>query len=176
MPSFTNHLANETSPYLQQHAHNPVNWYPWSDEALQKARDEDKLIIVSVGYSACHWCHVMERECFEDGEVARLMNEHFVSIKVDREERPDVDQVYMEAVQMMGVQGGWPLNVFLTPYQKPFYGGTYFPKAHWMQLLSNVAQAYQTNREDLAKSARQFAENSVPSRFRTLQHRRRSIL
>ena len=154
----TNRLANEASPYLKQHAHNPVDWYPWSEEALEKARTEDKPIIVSIGYSACHWCHVMEKECFEDEEVAQRMNEHFVSIKVDREERPDVDQIYMEAVQTMGVQGGWPLNVFLTPDQKPFYGGTYFPKENWMQLLENVAQAYQNNREALTTSAEQFVQ------------------
>ena len=157
-PTHTNRLANESSPYLKQHAHNPVDWYPWSDEALKKAQQEDKLIIVSIGYSACHWCHVMERECFEQEDVAALMNQHFVNIKVDREERPDVDQIYMEAVQTMGVQGGWPLNVFLTPDQKPFYGGTYFPKENWMQLLENVAQAYQNNREDLTSSAEQFAQ------------------
>ena len=154
----TNQLAKESSLYLKQHAHNPVHWHPWSDEALTKAQQEDKLIIVSIGYSACHWCHVMERECFEDEDVARLMNEHFINIKVDREERPDVDQIYMEAVQTMGVQGGWPLNVFLTPDQKPFYGGTYFPKESWIQLLDNVAQAYQHNREDLTSSAEQFAQ------------------
>ena len=157
-PTNTNRLANESSPYLKQHAHNPVDWYPWSDEALTKARQEDKLIIVSIGYSACHWCHVMERECFEDEEVAQLMNQHFINIKVDREERPDVDQIYMEAVQTMGVQGGWPLNVFLTPDQKPFYGGTYFPKDNWIQLLENVAQAYQNNREELTTSAEQFVQ------------------
>ena len=158
-PTHTNRLAHESSPYLKQHAHNPVDWYPWSDEALEKARKEDKPIIVSVGYSACHWCHVMERECFEDEAVAQRMNEHFVSIKVDREERPDVDQIYMEAVQMMGIQGGWPLNVFLTPDQKPFYGGTYFPKQNWMQLLQNVAQAYQNSRQELSTSAEQFAQS-----------------
>ena len=153
-----NQLANEASLYLKQHAHNPVNWYPWSDEALEKAQAEDKLIIVSIGYSACHWCHVMEEECFEDEEVAKHMNQHFVSIKVDREERPDIDQIYMEAVQSMGVQGGWPLNVFLTPDQKPFYGGTYFPKENWIQLLGNVAQAYQDQRGELTKSAEQFMD------------------
>ncbi len=159
MTAPTNRLAQESSPYLKQHAHNPVDWYPWSEEALNKAREEDKPIIVSIGYSACHWCHVMEHECFEDEAVAQRMNEHFVSIKVDREERPDVDQVYMEAVQMMGIQGGWPLNVFLTPDQKPFYGGTYFPKDNWVQLLDNIAQAYQHNREELTKSAEEFVQN-----------------
>ena len=159
MSTPTNRLAQESSPYLKQHAQNPVAWYPWSEEALTRAREEDKPIIVSIGYSACHWCHVMEHECFEDEEVAQLMNEHFVSIKVDREERPDVDQVYMEAVQMMGIQGGWPLNVFLTPDQKPFYGGTYFPKDNWTQLLDNIAQAYQHNREELTKSAEEFTQH-----------------
>ena len=157
-PTPPNRLSHESSPYLKQHAHNPVDWYPWSEEALTKAQQEDKVIIVSIGYSACHWCHVMERECFEDEDVAALMNKHFVSIKVDREERPDVDQIYMEAVQTMGVSGGWPLNVFLTPDQKPFYGGTYFPKDNWMQLLENVAQAYQNNREELATTADQFVQ------------------
>ena len=110
-----NRLIHASSPYLLQHAHNPVSWYPWGEEALQKARDEDKPIIVSIGYSACHWCHVMERESFENEAIAQLMNEHFVCIKVDREERPDIDQVYMEALHAMGLQGGWPLNVFLLP-------------------------------------------------------------
>jgi len=123
----TNRLANETSPYLLQHAHNPVDWYPWSDEALARARREDKPILLSIGYSACHWCHVMERECFENDDIARLMNEHFVCIKVDREERPDIVHVYMEAVQAMTGGGGWPLTVFLTANGEPFYGGTYFP-------------------------------------------------
>ncbi len=154
-----NRLQHETSPYLLQHAHNPVDWYPWGTEALAKAQQEDKPIIVSIGYSACHWCHVMEKECFEETEVARLMNEHFVSIKIDREERPDVDQIYMEAVQSMGVQGGWPLNVFLMPDQKPFYGGTYFPKPNWMALLKNVADAFAQSRQALAESAQQFAEH-----------------
>ena len=170
-PAQPNRLAQESSPYLKQHAHNPVDWYPWSDEALEKARREDKPIIVSVGYSACHWCHVMERECFENEAVAQRMNEHFVSIKVDREERPDVDQIYMEAVQMMGLQGGWPLNVFLTPDQKPFYGGTYFPQEQWMQLLSNIAQAYQNNRKELTTSAEQFAQGLARPRHRTLRLR-----
>src|SRR5712671_4411903 len=122
-----NRLAQETSPYLLQHAHNPVDWYPGGEEALGRARDEDKPILLSVGYSACHWCHVMERESFEDAETAALMNEHFVNIKVDREERPDVDAVYMDAVVALTGQGGWPLTVFLTPDGEPFFGGTYFP-------------------------------------------------
>src|ERR671926_640788 len=122
-----NRLAGETSPYLLQHKDNPVDWYPWGDEALGRSRDEDRPILLSIGYSACHWCHVMERESFEDAETAALMNERFVCIKLDREERPDLDSIYMEACQAMTGQGGWPLNVFLTPEQVPFYAGTYFP-------------------------------------------------
>ena len=122
-----NALAQETSPYLRQHAENPVDWLPWGPEALARAREQDKPLLVSIGYSACHWCHVMERESFEDERTAALMNAEFVCVKVDREERPDVDALYMEAVQTMTGHGGWPLNVFLTPEQLPFYGGTYFP-------------------------------------------------
>ena len=122
-----NRLATETSPYLLQHAHNPVDWYTWGDEALSQAREQDRPILLSIGYSACHWCHVMERESFEDVETARLMNGSFVNIKVDREERPDVDSIYMRAVQAMTGQGGWPLTAFLTPEGVPYYGGTYFP-------------------------------------------------
>ena len=154
----TNKLSQSSSPYLLQHQHNPVEWFPWGAEALEKARKEEKPIIVSIGYSACHWCHVMERESFEDQEVARLMNQHYVCIKVDREERPDVDQIYMDAIQAMGLQGGWPLNVFLSPEQKPFYGGTYFPKQNWLQLLGNVATAYREKREELEESAEKFTE------------------
>src|SRR5947199_3941304 len=124
---FTNHLIHETSPYLRQHAHNPVDWYAWGPEALERARQLDRPIFLSIGYSACHWCHVMEHESFEDEEVARLLNEHFVSIKVDREERPDLDQIYMASVQIQTGQGGWPMSVFLTPDLRPFYCGTYFP-------------------------------------------------
>jgi len=152
-----NRLIDQTSPYLLQHAHNPVDWYPWGEEALQKARQEDKLMLVSIGYAACHWCHVMEHESFEDEKVARLMNKHFVCIKVDREERPDVDAVYMDALQAMGVRGGWPLNVFLTPEAKPFYGGTYLPPQQWSSLLQSIATAYEKNREELDSSAEQFA-------------------
>ena len=141
MANYSNHLVGETSPYLLQHAHNPVEWYPWGEEALQKARAENKPILVSIGYSACHWCHVMERESFEDEPTARIMNEHFVNIKIDREERPDLDHIYMDAVQAMTGSGGWPLNVFLTPEAKPFYGGTYFPpqkafnRPSWQEVL-----------------------------------------
>ena len=122
-----NRLAQETSPYLLQHAHQRVDWYPWGAEALDKARQEDKPIFLSIGYSACHWCHVMSRECFDNEELARQMNERFVNIKVDREERPEIDAIYMNALIAMNGQGGWPLNLFLTPEQKPYLGGTYFP-------------------------------------------------
>lgn len=152
-----NQLQYETSPYLLQHAENPVEWYPWGEEALNRAVDEDKPIIVSIGYSACHWCHVMERESFEKDGVARVMNDQFICIKVDREERPDVDAIYMDAVQAMGVQGGWPLNVFLMPDAKPFYGVTYLPTQNWVQLLGSVRQAFDEHRDDLAKSAEGFA-------------------
>ncbi len=148
-----NRLANETSPYLLQHAHNPVDWYPWGEEALTKARDEDKPILVSIGYSACHWCHVMERESFEREQVAQVMNERFVCIKVDREERPDVDAIYMDAVQTMGVRGGWPLNMFLMPDAKPFYGVTYLPPQQWVNLLAGVRNAFDTERDKLLESA-----------------------
>ena len=123
-----NRLADETSPYLRQHADNPVDWYPWGEEAFARARAEDKPVFLSVGYSACHWCHVMAHESFEDEATAQLLNERFISVKVDREERPDVDAVYMEAVQAMTGHGGWPMTVFLTPDGRPFFGGTYFPR------------------------------------------------
>lgn len=154
-----NRLINESSPYLLQHAHNPVDWYPWGDEALQKARAEQKPILVSIGYAACHWCHVMEHQSFEHEGIAHLMNAHFVCIKVDREERPDVDQIYMDALQAMGLQGGWPLNVFLNSEAKPFYGGTYFPPQNWAQLLQNIAKAYTESRAELDQSAEQFAQH-----------------
>src|SRR2546426_2629758 len=128
-PKHTNQLINETSPYLLQHAHNPVDWYAWGDEAFEKARNENKPILLSIGYSACHWCHVMEHESFENEEIAKLMNENFISIKVDREERPDLDQIYMNAVQMMTQHGGWPMTVFLTPEGVPFYRGRHFSPA-----------------------------------------------
>jgi len=152
----TNALRTETSPYLQQHARNPVNWYPWGKEALDKARSEDKLIIVSIGYSSCHWCHVMERESFEDEEVAYLMNALFVSIKVDREERPDLDHVYMSAVQLLGFQGGWPLNCIALPDGRPIWGGTYFPKLKWMEALQQVNEYFRSHREDTITYASQL--------------------
>jgi uncharacterized protein YyaL (SSP411 family) len=146
----TNALINESSPYLLQHAHNPVNWQPWGEAALQKAQKEDKLILVSVGYAACHWCHVMEHESFEDTTVARIMNEHFVSIKVDREERPDVDNIYMTACQLAGEGScGWPLNAFALPNGQPVWAGTYFPKDQWVEILNYFADLYQNDRAKL---------------------------
>ena len=159
-----NRLANETSPYLLQHAENPVDWYPWGEEALNRARDEDRPILLSIGYSACHWCHVMERESFENDDIAALMNEHFVNIKVDREERPDLDAVYMEAVQMLTGSGGWPMTVFLTPEGRPFYGGTYFPPDDrqgmpgFPRLLAAASQAYQTNKSEIERVTRQLSD------------------
>ncbi|RVU26683.1 thioredoxin domain-containing protein [Sandaracinomonas limnophila] len=153
-----NKLANQVSPYLLQHKNNPVNWQPWSDEALQEAFQKDKPIILSIGYSACHWCHVMEKESFENVEIAQLMNEHFINIKVDREERPDIDFIYMDAIHAMGLQGGWPLNVFLMPDQKPFYGGTYFPKNKWKELLNSISSAYKNHKLELQNSANGFGE------------------
>jgi uncharacterized protein YyaL (SSP411 family) len=160
----TNRLIHETSPYLLQHAHNPVDWYPWGEEAFARARAEDKPILLSIGYSACHWCHVMAHESFEDEEIAALMNRHFVCVKVDREERPDVDSLYMNAVQAMTGHGGWPLTVFLTPDGAPFYGGTYFPPTDRLgmpgfpRVLLAVAEAYHSRRADVLKSAEQLRD------------------
>jgi uncharacterized protein YyaL (SSP411 family) len=153
-----NRLANSTSPYLLQHANNPVNWYPWGKEALDKAKTENKLILVSIGYSACHWCHVMEHESFEDEAVAAVMNEYFVCIKVDREERPDVDQIYMSAVQLMSGRGGWPLNCICLPDQRPIYGGTYFRKNDWTSLLFNLADFYKQKPEEAEDYAVRLTE------------------
>jgi uncharacterized protein YyaL (SSP411 family) len=144
MPAHTNRLIHETSPYLLQHAHNPVDWHAWGPEALDEARRENKLLLISIGYSACHWCHVMERESFEDEGIAAVMNEHFVCIKVDREERPDVDQVYMNAVQLVAGQGGWPLNCFALPDGRPVFGGTYFRPAQWREVLLGLAHLHAT--------------------------------
>ncbi|GAC1648265.1 MAG: thioredoxin domain-containing protein [Herpetosiphon sp.] len=161
---YTNRLINESSPYLLQHAHNPVDWFPWGPEALEKARSEDKPILLSVGYSACHWCHVMEHESFEDPNVAAMMNQDFVSIKVDREERPDIDAIYMQAVQSMTGQGGWPMTVFLTPDGRPFYGGTYFPPEprHGMpaftQLLQHIGELWAKRRADVEHNAGQLTD------------------
>jgi uncharacterized protein YyaL (SSP411 family) len=160
-----NRLASETSPYLLQHRDNPVDWFPWGDEALRRARAEDRPILLSVGYAACHWCHVMERESFEDPDVARVMNENFISVKVDREERPDIDAIYMEAVQAMTGQGGWPMTVFLTPDGVPFYGGTYFPPddRHGMpsftRVLTGVAEAWRSKRSDVEEQGKRLLDH-----------------
>jgi uncharacterized protein YyaL (SSP411 family) len=161
---YTNRLIEETSPYLLQHAHNPVDWCPWGPEAFERARRQDKPIFLSIGYSTCHWCHVMERESFEDEQTARLLNENFVSIKVDREQRPDLDETFLKAVQMMTGSGGWPLSVFLTPDGKPFYGGTYFPpraglgRPSFQQVLRSIVQVWQDRRSDLLESAEALTE------------------
>lgn len=154
----TNALVNETSPYLLQHAHNPVNWYPWGEEALKKAEEEDKSVIISIGYAACHWCHVMEHESFEDEEVAALMNDNFVCIKVDREERPDIDDVYMTACHLMTGRGGWPLNAIALPDGKPFFAGTYFPKDEWVKLLNQIIELKKNDNGKLIESANQISK------------------
>ena len=154
-----NRLASATSPYLIQHSFNPVDWHEWGPEALALARKEDKPVLVSIGYSSCHWCHVMERECFENPDIAAVMNEHLVCIKVDREERPDIDQLYMDAVQAMGLNGGWPLNVFLTPAEKPFYGGTYFPPKNWAQLIVQISRAFKDRRTEINQSADEIVQH-----------------
>lgn len=169
MPEFTNRLGKESSPYLLQHAHNPVDWYPWGEEAIAKARQEDKPILVSIGYSACHWCHVMERESFEDEVTAKIMNENFVNIKIDREERPDLDHIYMEAVQAITGSGGWPLNVFLTTDLKPFYGGTYFPpqrafnRSSWTEVLLSIVKIYQEKRDEVNSQAENLMQHLLRS-------------
>src|SRR5438445_541612 len=155
----------ETSPYLLQHAHNPVDWYPWGPEALERARAEDRPIFLSIGYSACHWCHVMERESFEDPATAAVMNEGFVNIKVDREERPDLDGIYMQAVQALTGHGGWPMTVFLTPEGTPFFGGTYFPPEDrpglpaFQRVLEAIGNAWRTRREEVFASGQQLREH-----------------
>ncbi|HSR51173.1 MAG TPA: thioredoxin domain-containing protein [Acidobacteriota bacterium] len=164
-PQHTNRLAQESSPYLLQHAHNPVDWYPWGEEAFEQARTQDKPVLLSIGYSACHWCHVMERESFENEDIARRMNDDFVNIKVDREERPDVDSIYMNFVQMTTGQGGWPLTVFLTPDQVPFYGGTYFPpedrygRPGFPRILAGVAEAFRSKRDELEASKQETVQH-----------------
>ena len=169
MKQHTNQLIHETSPYLLQHAHNPVNWYTWGDEALKKAEKENKPILISIGYAACHWCHVMERESFEDEATAKIMNENFINIKIDREERPDIDHIYMDAVQAMTGSGGWPLNVFLTPAAKPFYGGTYFPpqraynRPSWQETLLGVIQAFRERRHEIDAQAENLTEHLLQS-------------
>ena len=151
-----NLLISETSLYLLQHATNPVNWYPWSEKAFKKAKKEKKLVLISIGYSSCHWCHVMEKESFEDEEVARTMNANFISIKVDREERPDVDQLYMSAIQLMGVRGGWPLNCFVLPDGRPIYGGTYFNKTQWLKILEALSESYENNEAKVEEYAKKI--------------------
>lgn len=155
---YTNELIHETSPYLLQHAHNPVDWYPWGATALAKAKKEDKMLLISVGYAACHWCHVMEHESYEDTAVANLMNQHFICIKVDREERPDVDQVYMNAAYLISGNGGWPLNALAMPDGKPFYAGTYFPKDKWMQMLTYFISLYKSDRAKLEEQAEHLSK------------------
>ena len=160
-----NRLSIETSPYLLQHADNPVDWYPWGDEAFDTARQQDRPIFLSVGYSACHWCHVMAHESFENESIAAIMNRHFVNIKVDREERPDLDEIYMSAVQAMTGSGGWPMTMFLTPDLKPFYGGTYFPptdrsgRPGFPRILTSVAETYQGKRGEVADHAEQITKH-----------------
>ena len=162
---YSNALLNETSPYLLQHAHNPVNWYPWGEEALKLAKQQDKPILVSIGYSACHWCHVMERESFENESIAQYMNEHFINIKIDREERPDLDHIYMDALQAIAGNGGWPLNVFLTTDAKPFYGGTYFPpekafnRVSWSDVLHSMADIWVNKRDEVEDQADRLIEH-----------------
>jgi len=174
MHSYTNRLINESSPYLLQHAHNPVDWYPWSEEAFEKAKKDDKPVLISIGYAACHWCHVMERESFENSDIAALMNEHFINIKVDREERPDIDHIYMDAVQAITGSGGWPLNVFLTPDKKPFYGGTYFPpqqminRPSWKDIVLFVADAYKTQKQQILEQAQNLTRHLQNSNFMEL--------
>ncbi len=163
----SNKLIHETSPYLLQHAHNPVMWYPWGEEALQKAMEEDKPILISIGYAACHWCHVMERESFESEETAALMNKNFINIKIDREERPDLDHIYMDAVQALTGSGGWPLNVFLTPERKPFYGGTYFPpvpafnRISWTDLLEKIYAIFTEKRDEIELQAHNITQHLI---------------
>ena len=167
----TNRLANQTSAYLRQHMHNPVDWYPWGPEALQRARTEDKPLLISIGYSACHWCHVMERESFENPAIAAKMNEGFVCIKVDREERPDVDQVYMDAVTRFIGRGGWPLTVFCTSSGGPFYGGTYFPPEarHGMpgfgDLVQQIAGIYRERRSEVERTSTELLSAKIPRCF-----------
>ena len=165
---FTNELINETSPYLLQHAHNPVDWHAWNDETLELAKKENKLLLISVGYAACHWCHVMEHESFEDSAVAAIMNENFINVKVDREERPDVDQVYMNAVQLLTGSGGWPLNCVALPDGRPIWGGTYFPKDNWTNALTQLADLYKNEPEKAEEYAAKLTEGIKQSGLITL--------
>ncbi len=163
-----NHLINEKSDYLLQHADNPVEWFPWGDKAFNKAKQENKLVLVSIGYSSCHWCHVMEDEAFKDDEVAEIMNKYYVNIKVDREERPDIDHVYMDAVQLLTGAGGWPLNVFTLPDGRPVYGGTYFPKEQWKELLLNLANTFSSQPEKVKEQAKNISQGISDMQLRIL--------
>src|SRR5437879_3563597 len=170
-----NRLINEPSPCLLQHAHSPVDWYAWGPEALGRAATEDKLILLSIGYSACHWCHVMEHESFENSSIAKVMNENFINIKVDREERPDLDQIYMTCVQMMTGSGGWPLTAFLLPNGEPIFGGTYFPpedrynRPGFLRVLQTIAEAYRTRREEIVQNAKGFREQLARTALRKVE-------
>jgi uncharacterized protein YyaL (SSP411 family) len=161
----TNRLIHETSPYLLQHANNPVNWIPWSDDVFKIAKKEDKLVIISIGYSACHWCHVMEHESFENEDIANIMNDHFISVKVDREEHPDVDQVYMTAVQLITGSGGWPLNCITLPDGRPVYGGTYFRAEQWKHILTSLFEQYKKDKERFLRSAESIQNGIEQSEF-----------
>ena len=172
---YTNALIHQTSPYLLQHAHNPVNWQPWNESVLEKAKKENKILIISIGYSACHWCHVMEKESFEDQQVAEIMNSDFVCIKVDREERPDIDQVYMHAVQIMTGSGGWPLNCFALPDGKPIYGGTYFPKAKWLNVLQHLINLYKDSPEKVLEYATQLTHEVQASELPIINNEKASF-
>ena len=168
--SHTNRLVDETSPYLLQHAHNPVDWYPWGEEAFAKAKAENKMVIVSVGYSACHWCHVMEHESFEDDSASKVMNERYINIKVDREERPDVDQIYMNAVQLMSGRGGWPLNCIVLPDGKPVWGGTYFRRDKWIEQINTIADFYEQNPEKVVESRIRYQKKMKLKSFTQSPH------
>ena len=175
-----NRLVHATSPYLRQHAENPVDWFPWGEEAFGKARDEDKPIFLSIGYSTCHWCHVMARESFEDAEIAALLNRHYISVKVDREERPDVDSIYMAVCQAFTGSGGWPTTVLMTADQRPFFAGTYFPKTSrygtpgLKELLEIIAERWEKDRSELLRAADEVAAALGPMRLRALHRERRS--
>ena len=167
-----NRLAAETSLYLRQHANNPVNWYSWGEEALRKARSENKPLLISIGYAACHWCHVMEHESFNDAEVADFMNRHFVNIKIDREERPDLDQLYMESVHLLQGQGGWPLNCFAMPDGRPFWGATYFQKSQWLEVLEQITTLFRTEPGKLEDQAERISAGvSQPNESKYNTHR-----
>ena len=161
----TNALIDELSAYLLQHAHNPVQWFPWDQKYLDLAKEEGKLLLISIGYASCHWCHVMEHECFEDEEVAALMNSNFINIKVDREERPDVDQVYMNALQIITGQGGWPLNMIALPDGRPIWGGTYFPKKRWIEALSQIYSLSKKNPEKVIQYADELEKGLIHFEF-----------